>query len=742
GGGNDSISGGDGNDLVYDQAAGNDTLDGGAGDDFVSGNWLSKMIGGTGTDDFYLNLAASSINYNVNLNTQLTSTLVFDFNTSLTGFESGALHFGSGNDVVQLADNARISVFTGEGGDYAAGGKLSDYIEGEGGNDTLSAGLNGKDGIDTVKGGDGDDAIEGDAKDKLYGGAGTDTYYLSIGYTTAAVNLTLTNLGSVDAVFADGTVLSGFEGGGAIYLGSGSDKVSDLSAARDYFYGGKGDDTLAASGNGSFLDGGDGADMLIGKAGAQLDGGAGIDRFDLNLQSSAVGVTASLGGLASGAKLLGAASLARLESGRIYLGSGADNVSLGVDATITLDGGYGNDTLTGAGLGDVLRGAAGQDSLLGGGGDDDLDGGLGNDTINGGAGDDAVHFYNAPAGLNVSMVTGVVTCGAETDTLINIELVYGGVFNDTMTGSNGVNSLSGGNGDDHVYGGGGDDVLWGDTGDDTVDGGAGSDVMFGFDQDDYLIGGAGDTMDGGEGLDRLSLDLSTVALDITFDLTQADALALTGGPAFTVQAEVLDFETGYISLGSGSDTVKFNQAYTIAGGAGADAITGSGPVNQNISGDGGNDTLFSSSSLACSMRGGDGNDLITGGSDGDSIEGNDGADTITARGGNDSMAGGLGADVFVFNNKGESDNGKPDTIYDLSNVDTIDLSGIDANAGAAGEGAFTLVSAFTNTKGELMLSYDAVHDITSVLADITGDGLADMTIYLTGDKHAFTNFVL
>ncbi|MGZ8362834.1 MAG: M10 family metallopeptidase C-terminal domain-containing protein, partial [Caulobacteraceae bacterium] len=103
---------------------------------------------------------------------------------------------------------------------------------------------------------------------------------------------------------------------------------------------------------------------------------------------------------------------------------------------------------------------------------------------------------------------------------------------------------------------------------------------------------------------------------------------------------------------------------------------------------------------------------------------------------------GLGADVFVFNNEGESDNGKPDTIYDLSNVDTIDLSGIDANAGAAGEGAFTLVSAFTNTKGELMLSYDAVHDITSVLADITGDGLADMTIYLTGDKHAFTNFVL
>jgi Ca2+-binding RTX toxin-like protein len=75
-------------------------------------------------------------------------------------------------------------------------------------------------------------------------------------------------------------------------------------------------------------------------------------------------------------------------------------ISSNVTATMTIDGGAGNDLLTGGsgrnvligGIGnDILYGAAGDDILFGGAGNDDLFGGDGNDVIVGGNGNDILN---------------------------------------------------------------------------------------------------------------------------------------------------------------------------------------------------------------------------------------------------------------------------------------------------------------------------------------------------------------
>ena len=100
-----------------------------------------------------------------------------------------------------------------------------------------------------------------------------------------------------------------------------------------------------------------------------------------------------------------------------------------VMATMTIDGGAGNDLLTGGGGrnvifggtgNDILYGAAGNDILLGGDGNDDLFGGDGNDVIVGGNGND---------------------------------ILNGGSGRDVMIGSQDNDSLDGGNDEDVLIGG-------------------------------------------------------------------------------------------------------------------------------------------------------------------------------------------------------------------------------------------------------------------------------------------------
>jgi Peptidase M10 serralysin C terminal len=76
-----------------------------------------------------------------------------------------------------------------------------------------------------------------------------------------------------------------------------------------------------------------------------------------------------------------------------------------------------------------------------------------------------------------------------------------------------------------------------------------------------------------------------------------------------------------------------------------------------------------------------------------------------------------------------------DVIADfLSGTDKIDFTGIDANTGAAGDQAFSMIgtAAFTGVAGQLR--YQAAGTDTVMLGDVNGDGVADFHLVLTGNQ--------
>ena len=252
------------------------------------------------------------------------------------------------------------------------------------------------------------------------------------------------------------------------------------------------------------------------------------------------------------------------------------------------------------------------------------------------------------------------------------QTLAGGAFNDT---------LQGGGGDDHLFGNGGDDLLKGDAGDDTIEGGDGNDRIDGRSGADHMIGGAGDDRfyvdDAGDTVSDASGDDDRVYASADWTLTSGSAI-----------------ERLYVNVDTGL------------------SLTGNESANY--------------------IYGGDGDDHLYGGAGNDRIDGGAGNDTITGGSGRDLLFGGSGADTFVFLTPSDSVPGGTtrDQIKDFSDAeDVIDLSAIDAIAGGSDD-AFTLVSTFTGTAGELRVF---VSDGNTLIAgDIDGNTGNDFTIMLTG----------
>lgn len=182
-------------------------------------------------------------------------------------------------------------------------------------------------------------------------------------------------------------------------------------------------------------------------------------------------------------------------------------------------------------------GNAGNDTLTGNANANWLVGGQGSDTFNAGAGDDMLIIdaadlqqnIHAGAGFDMAQVVGssgvtlnlaqaeieVVVGGVGNDTLIGggrssvfirandgDDIVIGGAANDALSGENGNDVIDGGAGNDIVRGGRGQDQLMGGSGNDLVEGGLDDDRLSGGTGNDILTGGQGDdTVDGGEGID-------------------------------------------------------------------------------------------------------------------------------------------------------------------------------------------------------------------------------------------------
>ena len=109
----------------------------------------------------------------------------------------------------------------------------------------------------------------------------------------------------------------------------------------------------------------------------------------------------------------------------------------------------------------------------------------------------------------------------------------------------------------------------------------------------------------------------------------------------------------------------------------------------------------------------------------------------------DNLTGGKGADTFLFWSHRKSLAFDKDVITDLKDSeDIIDLATVDANADLDGDQDFVLVDAFTNTAGEIKLTWVRASGYTLLEMDVTGDGVADGVIQITGRHDGFENFVL
>ncbi len=402
----------------------------------------------------------------------------------------------------------------------------------------------------------------------------------------------------------------------------------------------------------------------------------------------------------------GADTIRGLAGNDALTGSGGDDGLDGGEDADTLNGGAGNDRLEGGAGADSLVGGLGLDRLAGGEGADTLRGGAEADTLIGGAGDDTflldtvanLVVEEADGGIDTAVRRGgTYTLGAHIENfLVQGSTGTGGTGNamaNVMTGGGGADTLSGLGGADRLAGNAGGDLLRGGDGADTIDGGAGDDRLEGGNDADSLAGGAGaDTLAGGAGTDTL---VGGEGNDVYLVDSIADLVVeLEGGGVDTVVRTA-----GSYTLGAGIEN------FLVQGSLGA---RGTGNALANVlTGGGGADTLL----------GGGGNDVLVGGA------------------GGDALTGGAGADLFRFEALGDSPAGLPgrDRIADFSVIegDRIDLSAIDADATQPGDQAFVLAAgALTGQPGEIAIL--ALAGSLSLEADVTGDGLADFVLTLTG----------
>jgi len=270
---NNVITGNDGDNLLSG-LGGNDTLNGAAGDDTLDGgSGNDAMAGGLGNDRYYVTEAGDKATEAANQGTDE----VFSYLASYTlgaNLENATL----GVPALAVTGNGLANVIEGNGSaNKLAGLGGNDELIGNGGNDTLDGGegndnLAGDSGSDSLIGGNGNDTLDGGSGiDDLAGGKNDDTYVVdnlfddvieagnqgndtviaTVSHALAANVENLTLVGSID--------------------GTGNNLANRITGAF------VGDNEIDGAGGNDTLINGYGTDTLT--------GGAGQDRFQLNVIS-------------------------------------------------------------------------------------------------------------------------------------------------------------------------------------------------------------------------------------------------------------------------------------------------------------------------------------------------------------------------------------------------------------------------------------------------------------------------
>lgn len=606
-----TLMGGEGDDTLTD-ALGNDSLAGGNGDDVyrlvASGTDLLVEALDGGSDGLDYSLATGGVSVEVNRTTPQTVrpnhrlTLSADierfrgspFADVVTLLSAGAgqvrqLDGGAGDDSLNASSaTAAITLLGGDGNDTLNGGVAADVLDGGTGNDWLAGGL----GSDTLWGGVGDDSFEDAVIGNQFEGGDGDDAIRFFGTWTLGTSGSSTTLKSVEAV----------QGAGA------SDVLAGTSGA----------ELFTVTPNGVFVGGGNG---YVFQGFETVQGGSGIDTVTGNAEDDQFGVSSNGTVTAYGSML---------QTFEVVSGGGGSDRLQGDNGT--------NESFTLVAAGVSVGGVSGSfvsfEVLSGGNGSDSLivpsvaggstswtisrvNGGevagiaFSNiETLRGGSGDDS--FAILPSG-SVASVEGVGGrdwldySAFSVSVSVNLKALSA-----TGLGSlTGITAVRGGRGADQLTGNGGHEVLIGGDGDDTLDGGEGNDTLTGGLGQDVLIGG--------------------VALDCVAETRDAD---------MTLTNSTLSFD------GIVEDTLINVEKVCLTGGGSANVIDASAFTGQTmLMGDDGNDTLTGGSG-ADSLDGGAGNDWLIGLGGNDSLSGGSGDDVLDNALASGLQNGGAGVDTL------------------------------------------------------------------------------------------------
>jgi Ca2+-binding RTX toxin-like protein len=616
-------TGADGNDTLINieninGSAFNDTLTGDAGDNSLSGNdGNDTLLGGDGRD--YLK-GGAGVDYYDGGNGSDTAFFEDGLVGLVINLKTGVVANDGFNNQEQIANVENLhGTYQ---ADYIQMGDSGGYVFGRSGNDTLIGGLGndnfiGGSGNDSIVGGDGSDNVDY-FNDDFDGGSLQPT----------GVTVDLAN-GFADDGWGDKDTLSGIEN----IVGSRFNDALIGDANNNRMNGRGGDDTLIGGSGDDVFNGGSGNDNMIGGDGIDfvnyLDDGYNDGYNGGSLQSTGVVVD-----LARGTASDGWGSQDSL--------SGIENVG----------GSSFDDVLTGDTNNNYFRGNTG------------------NDTLDGGSGYDWADYRDANGSVTVNLTTGSSTGADGNDTLINMEDIGGGSFNDTLTGDAGDNTLRGREGDDTLDGGAGYDRVdyrnasgsvtvslvtgtsTGADGNDTftnmeaIGGGAFNDILTGDAGINYLRGQEGDdTLDGGGGSD--SADYKNAIGSVTVNLATGRSSGADGNDTLISIEEIGGSSFDDTLTGDTSDNFIRGQTGndTIDGGAGFDWIdyrraTGSVTVSLatgQSSGADGNDSFINVEAIGGSSF----NDILIGNAENNTLRGREGDDTLD---------GGVGSDVADYRN--------------------------------------------------------------------------------------------
>lgn len=577
--GADTISGAEGNDLIYGDD-GNDTISGGSGDDILyGGQGTDGLTGGVGYDIFRfeaaseitglvesldggadhdrldfgsafgtINLSLATIANIEELNVSgagnntitLTAAQLGGFSTITAGFGQDALVLSAaGTADLTGASIANIDEIRGSAGNDViglAGVANGQTVNGIAGNDTIIGG----NGADVLNGGDGADGVSGGAgNDVVYGGQGTDSLTGDVGYDVfrfASLSEISGLAESLDGGLDDDRLdFATSNLSGAVTL-----SLATLTSIEALDLAGSGNTvTLTAAQLGAFstIGSGFGPDILILSAAGTADlTGAVIGGID-EIRGSAGNDVITLTTVAAGQTVNGVAG------NDVIAGSSGADVINGGDGTDTIWGSIGNDVVYGGQSADTLNGGLGYDIFRFGslteisGLAEKLDGGVDDDRL-----DFATGNLSGTVNLSLATLTSVEELAlAGSGNTVTLTAAQLGAFVTIGSGfgpdililsAAGTADLAGASisGIDEIRGSAGNDVitLAGVATGQTVNGAAGSDTITGGTGADVLDGGAGrDLLTGGGGADRFVLSVigdspANASRDVITGLSQVE----------------------------------------------------------------------------------------------------------------------------------------------------------------------------------------------------------------------------